>query len=640
MMKERDLNTIIDLLERSCGKFPEQVYLWEKRDGKYEPTSYAETRAHVRDVAAGLMAAGLCKGDRVALLSEGCNAWVYSELGVLYAGGVNVPLSMKLTPAEVVFRVNHSGARFLVVSDYYADTVRRIEAEMPALERVFVIRPTCPAEGKYASFEQLETDGQAWRQAHPGELEERTASVTADDLANISYTSGTTAEPKGIMLSHGNYVSNVLQSDSLIQIPSWYKVLLFLPWDHSFAHTVGIYSFMYNGASLAAVDFGRSPMEYLRNIPVNLKEVKPHILLSVPALAKNFRKNIEAGIHAKGGLVRWLYRQGLRVAYCYYATGNYTGKGFRHLLRPLVWLADSLVFRKVREVFGGNLRFFIGGGALLDTELQRYYCALGIPMLQGYGLSEASPVISSNRPQLYRFGSSGQVVQPMDLKICDDRGNELPCGEKGEIVIRGGNVMKGYWKNPASTAESLRDGWLYTGDMGYVDAQGLLYVLGRFKSLLIASDGEKYSPEGIEEAVMELSPYMDYCVLYNNQSPYTAGLVVPNKAALKAYAEKQRVAPDSVEGCKLMLDKIYSELMRFRKGGDCEGMFPERWLPAVVAVLPETLGEANGTVNSTAKVVRHKVYERFRAELDFVYTPEGKDIRNPQNTKNMREIMK
>ncbi len=397
MMKERDLNTIIDLLERSCGKFPEQVYLWEKRDGKYEPTSYAETRAHVRDVAAGLMAAGLCKGDRVALLSEGCNAWVYSELGVLYAGGVNVPLSMKLTPAEVVFRVNHSGARFLVVSDYYADAVRRIEAEMPALERVFVIRPTRPAEGKYASFGQLETDGQAWRQAHPGELEERTASVTADDLANISYTSGTTAEPKGIMLSHGNYVSNVLQSDSLIQIPSWYKVLLFLPWDHSFAHTVGIYSFMYNGASLAAVDFGRSPMEYLRNIPVNLKEVKPHILLSVPALAKNFRKNIEAGIHAKGGLVRWLYRQGLRVAYRYYATGNYTGKGFRHLLRPLVWLADSLVFRKVREVFGGNLRFFIGGGALLDTELQRYYCALGIPMLQGYGLSEASPVISSNQ---------------------------------------------------------------------------------------------------------------------------------------------------------------------------------------------------------------------------------------------------
>ena len=237
--------------------------------------------------------------------------------------------------------MNHSGARFLVVSDYYADAVRRIEAEMPALERVFVIRPTRPAEGKYASFGQLETDGQAWRQAHPGELEERTASVTADDLANISYTSGTTAEPKGIMLSHGNYVSNVLQSDSLIQIPSWYKVLLFLPWDHSFAHTVGIYSFMYNGASLAAVDFGRSPMEYLRNIPVNLKEVKPHILLSVPALAKNFRKNIEAGIHAKGGLVRWLYRQGLRVAYRYYATGNYTGKGFRHLLRPLVWLAEQ-----------------------------------------------------------------------------------------------------------------------------------------------------------------------------------------------------------------------------------------------------------------------------------------------------------
>ena len=227
----------------------------------------------------------------------------------------------------------------------------------------------------------------------------------------------------------------------------------------------------------------------------------------------------------------------------------------------------------------------------------------------------------------------------MDLKICDDNGKELPRGEKGEIVIRGGNVMKGYWKNPTSTAESLRNGWLYTGDMGYVNEEGLLYVLGRFKSLLIASDGEKYSPEGIEEAIMELSPSIDYCVLYNNQSPYTVGLIVPNKAVLREYVLKQHVTPESVEGYKLMLDKIYGELLRFRKGGEFEGMFPERWLPSVVAILPETLSEANGTVNSTAKVVRHKVYEYFKEEIDFVYTPEGKDVRNPRNTQNIKQVL-
>ena len=638
-MKEDLLHTIIDLLERSCRKYPRNAYLWEKREGKYRMTTYCEVREQVRYVAAGLVAAGLEKGERVALLSEGCNAWVYGELGVLYAGGVNVPLSIKLTAGELVFRINHSGARFLILSDHYVETFRRIEAEVPEVEQVFVIGQTGAETGKYSSFERLLDDGRRRMQECPGELEERTASVGADDLANISYTSGTTAEPKGIMLSHGNYVSNVLQSDSLIRIPEYYRVLLFLPWDHSFAHTVGIYSFMYNGASVASVDFGRSPMEYLRNIPLNLKEVQPHILLSVPALAKNFRKNIETGIAQKGKLVQKLYRWGLRSGYFYYGTGNHVGKGARILLWPWMKLVDGLVFRKIREVFGGRLRFFVGGGALLDTELQRYYCALGVPMLQGYGLSEASPVISSNRPQLHCFGSSGQVVQPMDLKICDEEGRELPKGEKGEIVVRGGNVMKGYWRNPVSTAEAVRDGWLYTGDMGYVSRKGLLYVLGRFKSLLIASDGEKYSPEGIEEAIVELSPYIDYCVLYNNQSPYTSGLIVPNGAALKEYVARHHETVGSVEGYKMMLTKVYEELMKFRKDGPFEGMFPERWLPAVVAVLPEPLSEQNGTVNSTSKVVRRKVYELFREEIEFLYTPEGKDIRNCRNTQNMKKAI-
>lgn len=638
-MKEELLHTIIDLLERSCRKFPQNAYLWEKCDGKYQQTTYAETREQVRAVAAGFMVAGLQKGDRVALLSEGCNAWVYGELGVLYAGGVNVPLSIKLTAKELVFRINHSGARFLILSDHYVEMFRRIEAEVPDLEKVFVIRHSTPEVGIYNSFERLLDDGRLRMQEYPAELGERIASVGPDDLANISYTSGTTAEPKGIMLSHGNYVSNVLQSDSLIRIPEHYRVLLFLPWDHSFAHTVGIYSFMYNGASLASVDFGNSSMEYLRNIPLNLKEVKPHILLSVPALAKNFRKNIETGISRQGKVVRKLYDWGLKSGYFYYGSGNYCGKGARILLWPWMKLVDALVFRKIREVFGGNLHFFVGGGALLDTELQRYYCALGIPMLQGYGLSEAAPVISSNRPEVYCFGSSGQVVEPMELRICDENGRELPRGEKGEIVIRGGNVMKGYWRNPVSTAEALRDGWLYTGDLGYVNPEGLLYVLGRFKSLLIASDGEKYSPEGIEEAIVELSPYIDYCVLYNNQSPYTSGLIVPNVPALKEYVTRHHETVGSVEGYKLMLTKIYEELMKFRKDGVFEGMFPERWLPAVVSILPEPLSERNGTINSTTKVVRRKVYELFREEIDFIYTPEGKDIRNGRNTRNIKGLV-
>lgn len=633
------MKTVIDLFERSCEKFPDNPYLWEKKNGKFAATSYMEVKREVLNFAGALCQLGMDRGDRIALLSEGCNAWVYSELGMLYAGGVNVPLSIKLTDNEIVFRVEHSQARFLIVSANFLNRVRGIEGRIGGVEKIIVIHSDIN-EGKYVSFELLQREGEIWRGEHKELLNDRIRAVTEDDLVNISYTSGTTAEPKGIMLSHRNYVTNVLQSDSLIQIPAYYRILLFLPWDHSFAHTVGLYSFMYNGASLVSVDYGRSGMEYLRNIPENLQEVKPHILLSVPALAKNFRKNIEAGIKAKGRFTDRFYHLGLKIAYTYNGFGDDRGRGWKVLLKPWVKLWDALLFSKLRkQVFGGNLRFFVGGGALLDIELQRYYAALGIPMFQGYGLSEASPVISSNTPGRYRFGSSGILVKPIDLKVCDEEGQELPQGQKGELWIKGGNMMAGYWRNEKSTAETIVDGWLHTGDLGYLHPDGWLYVLGRFKSLLIANDGEKYSPEGIEETIAEQSKYIDYCILYNNQSPYTAGLIVPNKMALREYIEKQDVESDSMDAYRVMLKKIQSELMAYRVGGKHAHLFPERWLPAVVAVLPEALNEQNGMINSTMKVVRAKVYDRFKEEIDYLYTPEGKEITNKRNLQNLKQLI-
>jgi len=620
--------------------FPDKPYLWEKRNGEYGATTYTEVKREVMDFAGALCMLGLERGDRVALLSEGCNKWVYSELGMLYAGGVNVPLSIKLTDGELVFRIQHSRARFLLVSANFLNRVKGIEGEIPDVEKIIVFNSMIN-EGRYLSFEKVQQEGKEWLRTHQAELDTRIVAVGEHDLVNISYTSGTTAEPKGIMLSHRNYVTNVLQSDSLIQIPDHYKVLLFLPWDHSFAHTVGLYSFMYNGASVASVDYGQSGMEYLRNIPVNLQEVKPHILLSVPALAKNFRKNIEAGIRAKGRFADRFYRCGLKLAYKYNGVGDDRGKGSRWLLKPLVKLWDAVLFSKIRkQVFGENLQFFVGGGALLDIELQRYYAALGIPMFQGYGLSEASPVISSNTPRRYRFGSSGVPVKPMDLLICDEEGKPLPPGQKGELWIRGGNVMEGYWRNEKSTAETIVDGWLHTGDLGYLDKSGWLYVLGRFKSLLIANDGEKYSPEGIEETIAEQSRYIDYCILYNNQSPYTAGLIVPSRTALREYIEKQDVEPGSPDAYRLMIKKLQDELMAYRAGGRHANLFPERWLPAVVAILSEPLTEQNGMINSTMKVVRAKVYDRFKEEIAYLYTPEGKDMTNKHNLQNLKQLMR
>ena len=382
----------------------------------------------------------------------------------------------------------------------------------------------------------------------------------------------------------------------------------------------------------AAIKIGKTPIETLRNVPINIKEIKPSFLLSVPSLAKNFRKNIENGIHDKGEKVEKLFISALKLAYDYNGLGIDRGKGLRKIKLPLYKLYDKLIFSKIRKGFGGRLEFFIGGGALLDLELQRFFYAIGIPMFQGYGLTEAAPVISANVPACHKLGSSGKIVQNLEVKICDDKGNALPIGQSGELVVKGENVMVGYWKNEKATAESLKDGWLFTGDLGYLDTDGFLYILGRFKSLLIANDGEKYSPEGIEEAITEYSSYIDQMMLYNNQSPYTVALLVPNKEALSRYLKELNLNFITKEGQTAALKKIESEIAQFKEGGKFAGTFPQRWLPSAVAVLGEGFSEQNHFMNSTLKMVRGKITEYYKNRIDFLFTTEAKDICNHQNS--------
>ena len=499
--------TIIDLFEGSVEKYGAKTFLLEKKHRAFEPTTYAETKELALETGAGLAAIGIRPKDKVAILAEGSNAWIVSELGMFYAGAVSVPLSVKLEESnDLLFRMRHAEVKALFVSKYQLPKIRRIRAELPGVKHIIVIGhiPLEPGETALGTLRRL---GRDYLSKHREEFLAIGRGIGNDDYATITYTSGTTADPKGVVLTHRNYTANVEQSLSRIDIPSSFRTLIILPLDHCFAHVVGFYIMIACGATVATVQVGATPMETLKNIPQNIREVRPHFLLSVPALAKNFRKNIEGSIRAKGRFTERLFNLALRTAYLYNKDGYGRGQGWRVLLWPAVRLFDAVLFRKVREAFGGSLRFFVGGGALLDAELQRFFYAIGIPMFQGYGLSEATPVISTNSPKYHwhRFGSSGKILIPLDLKIVDEAGREVPRGEKGEIVIRGENVMAGYWKNPEASAETVRDGWLHTGDMGYVSKDDFLYVLGRFKSLLIASDGEKYSPEGMEEAIVDLS---------------------------------------------------------------------------------------------------------------------------------------
>ena len=630
------MKTIIQLFNESVKKYNDSTFLWEKKTDRFEPCSFAQTKEQVYRFAAGLLHIGVQRFDKVALLSEGRNDWIIGELAILHTGAVNVPLSIKLEEHnDLIFRLQHSESKFIIVSGSQLPKIRAIVQELPLIEKIIIFDHQETYNENEISLNEIFRMGDQKLSADPDCVSSVSSLTVGDDYANISYTSGTTADPKGILLTHRNYTANVEQSMSVIKIPSYYKTLIILPLDHCFAHVAGFYTFMAYGASVATVKTGRTPMETLRNIPVNIKEFKPNVLLSVPSLAKNFRKNIESGVKAKGNFMWKLFNHALNMAYSYNQEGFNKGGFTQFWKRPLLALYDKILFSKIREFFGGQLDFFVGGGALLDIQMQRFYYALGIPMFQGYGLSEATPVISANSRAKHKLGSSGYLVQPMDLKICDADGKELPIGEKGEIVILGENVMAGYWKNPKATADTVRDGWLYTGDMGYMDKDGFLYVTGRFKSLLISSDGEKYSPEGIEEEIATNSRYIDHLMLHNNQDPYTIALIVPNKEALKSYVKSHNLELDSPEGKQEALNLLQEEVNQYKKGGIYADKFPERWLPTAIGVLQDGFTEQNGLMNSTMKIVRGKVTDRYLKRIQYLYTPEGKNIVNDENMKSL-----
>ncbi|MFI3285159.1 MAG: AMP-binding protein [Rikenellaceae bacterium] len=621
-------NTLIDLFERAVAKYADNIFLKEKIGSVWQETTYSQTRAEVYRFGAGLSVLGVAKGDNVAILSEGCNAWIIGELSLFYAGAASVPLTVKFEQKDLLFRLVHSDAKYILLSSAQLPKLRELRAQLPNIKQIIILDELTAELGEgEITMSQVCKLGDEHLVAHREEFLKISQTIQNDDIATITYTSGTTADPKGIMLTHRNYTANVEQSLTLMDIPPSYKTLIILPLDHCFAHVVGFYIFLNQGASVATVQQGRTPIETLKNIPININEIKPNLILSVPALAKTFKKSIESSIHSKGKTVEWLFRTALKTSKLYNRDGWSRGKGWVALLKPLVALFDKILYSQVRAGMGGEIDMFVGGGALLSTELQDFYYAIGMPMFQGYGLSEATPVISSNAERKHKFGTSGVLVQPLGLKILDAEGHELPAGEKGEIVVRGENVMAGYWKNPEATAETVKDGWLHTGDMGYMDKDDFLVVLGRFKSLLIGSDGEKYSPEGIEEALVGSSPYIDQIVLHNNQDPYTTALIVPNIDALKRDASAVWGSP---EAQREAVRAVQAAINSYRKGGTEAGLFPERWLPSSFALLDTPFSEQNQMVNSTMKIVRNKVEEHYTERIKSLYA-ECKDVFNDDN---------
>lgn len=621
--------TVLEMLKVASSQFKNNIYVSDKTDNGWKGMSFQEVEEASSFLAAGLISEGVMPDSKIAIISEGRSSWIVSEYAILKCRAVSVPLSVKLQSDEIAFRIRHSEAKMLFVSQNCIQKavdmagqlnelgVRVIYMDEPGAD-YDVFRNTLNGCMLYAD---LMKNGRKNFPAVSSELNSRLESVAEDDVATISYTSGTTGNPKGIMLTHLNYWANSHDAVQFFRLDNNLSTLVILPLDHSFAHTIGFYCALLCSLTLYFVDARGGMRNQLKNIVPNIREVKPDFMLSVPAITGNFMHKIQDSVAEKGKFANWLFNAGLKNGILFHGDGFGRHGIFNWIFRyPIYKLADALVFKKVRQVFGPNFKFFVGGGAMLEIKQQQFFNCIGVPVMQGYGLSEASPIISVNQRHRHKFGSSGGVLNGIDCKILDPDGNELPVGEKGFVTIKGLNVMKGYFKNEKATAEVISsDGRLNTGDLGYIDSDNFLFVTGREKALLISADGEKYSPEEIEDAISNCSEFVHQCVLYNDHCKYTTAVVTIDSARLKNYAKANGIT----SGQKL-LEVVTDSMYKFTRDFSYKSSFPKQWIPSVFHIAAEPFSEQNGMVNSTMKIMRFKVIANYKQTLDMMNTADGK----------------
>ena len=637
--------TVLRLLRDSARAHPREPWTTERHPEGWVEATFQEIADEARGVAGFLLSRGFRKGERVTLLSEGRNAWVSAEMGILAAGGICVPISVKIQEkSEILFRVSHSQSRFAIASTRHAGKIFAVLDELPDLEGILLL-DAVPDElealrraGRAWSWEDVLQAGRAFAGTHADVLAAMEEGIGENDPATLTYTSGTTAEPKGILLSHLNYWVNASEADLMFPLPPPIAMLLILPWDHSFAHTAGLYCFLKKASLIAAVEPGSTELGTIRNIPRNMKEIGPTYLLVVPALVENFRKNISNQVKQKGGLSAALFAATIALGTRLNGTAHRIRRDPVSLAaRPAYLVLRSLISGRIRQSLGGRLVFMVSGGSACSIEHVRWFNALGIPVYQGYGLSETSPIISSNTNQRrgFKIGSSGRPFPWAEVRIEGESGEPLPAGETGEICVRGACVMLGYWRNEAATREAIVDGWFHTGDLGYLDEDGFLYVVGRIKSLLVGENGEKYSPEALEQHLVDNVPLISQVMLYNQQDPFTVALIVPERARVREAVGARDGAPVREQELDAVIEEIRLSLLRYRKDPALTSTFVTAWTPKTFALLPEGFTEENGTMNASLKLVRRRIVERFKERIHRLYDDE-EDPLNASNREALR----
>ncbi len=519
-------STIPEMFERVMTKLSgeKRPALMAKSNGTYRGISYRELLSDTEAFACGLASVGLKKGDRVALISENRPEWVIADQACAALGAVTVPVypTMNAKQTEYIFR--DAGVSLAILSNRFQYTkVSKFRDSLRSLDLVVVMNDRSDiTDQRVTSFLTLIERGKRFAEADPDYLELSRKMVRGSDLLTFIYTSGTTGEPKGVMLTHQNLVTNIISAASVIDINPTDVLLSFLPLSHSFERMAGYYTAMACGATIAYA-------ESVDTVRDNMLEVRPTIVTTVPRLFERIHakvnKQIDSGPPIKKKIFHWAVRVGKAAA-----------KARRHPafnpgLAMKVAIADRLVYSKLRERTGGRIRYFVSGGAALAREFGEFFEAVGLTIIEGYGLTEASPVIAVNRLAHYKFGSVGQPIPGVEVKIAAD----------GEILARGPNVMQGYWRQPEASAQMIdKDRWLHTGDIGMLDAEGFLYITDRKKNLFVSSGGKNIAPQPIENLFLS-SRFIEQFMLIGDRRTYLTALIVPDFDALREYADSHEI---------------------------------------------------------------------------------------------------
>ena len=595
----KTISQLFQVMAKDFGKGKEKPVLKHRINDQWVEIKYDEAYNQTELFALGLASMGVKRGDRIAIIAENRPEWVYADFGIIGLGGIDVPLYPISTSETIEFCLNNSESVGIVVSNkFHLNKVLKVRNNCKTLRFIIVMNNEEGVNEKDVyTFNNIQSLGLEFKKDHSSHFEDSCRLSLENEVCTIIYTSGTTGEPKGVVLTHKNICSNVKAAHEIFDIGEADTFLSFLPLCHIFERMAGYYTAFSGGCTIAYA-------ESIEKVASNMKDIQPTIMTAVPRLFERIyskiKRNAESQPEGKQKIFNWAIELGKE-----FAIAKKSGQPIPIFLSLKRKLADKLVYQKLRDATGGKMRFFISGGAALARELGQFFEAVGILVVEGYGLTESSPVIAVNRVNDYKFGTVGKPLPGVEIKIAKD----------GEILAYGPNIMQGYYKNKKETEETIKDGWLHTGDIGVFDAEGFLIITDRKKHLFKTSGGKYIAPTPIENMFLA-SKYIDQFVLIGDRRMFVSALIVPDYEALKEYADANRIQYNDIDelvNMKQIYELLDKELDQFQKKlANFERV-------RKFAILEKPLTIEGGELTPSLKVKRKVVEERYKGLIEDMY---------------------